>query len=73
MTSQQGAGFLAFPQQAAVDGLLLLVRLERPKETPSVKVRIIARKGKHPVGDIGRRIAREEVKAALADFPCDRS
>jgi AbrB family looped-hinge helix DNA binding protein len=51
------------------DGRLLLIRLERPKETPPVKVRIIARKGKHPVGDIGRAITREEIKAALADFP----
>ena len=51
------------------DGRLLLVRLERPKETPPVKVRIILRKGKHPVGDIGRPITREEIKVALADFP----
>jgi len=51
------------------DGRLLLVRLERPKETPPAKVRIIPRKGKHPVGDIGRPITREEIKAALADFP----
>jgi AbrB family looped-hinge helix DNA binding protein len=51
------------------DGRLLLVRLERPKETPAAKVRIIRRKGKHPVGDIGRPITREEIKTALADFP----
>ncbi|HVM48522.1 MAG TPA: AbrB/MazE/SpoVT family DNA-binding domain-containing protein [Candidatus Acidoferrum sp.] len=51
------------------DGRLLLVRLERPKEPSPVKVRIVARKGKHPVGDLGRTITREEIKAALADFP----
>ena len=49
------------------DGRLLLVRLERLKPTPPVKVRIIRRKGQHPVGDIGRPITREEIKAALAD------
>ena len=51
------------------DGRLLLVRLERPREPRPNKVKIIARKGKHPVGDIGRPITREEIKAALADFP----
>ena len=51
------------------DGRLLLIRLERPNETPPVKARIIPRKGNHPVGDIGRLITREEIKAALADFP----
>jgi len=51
------------------DGRLLLVRLERPRDTPPVRVRIIQRKGKHPVGDIGRAITREEIKAALTDFP----
>ena len=55
------------------DGRLLLVRLERPGETPPVKVRIISRKGKHPVGDIGQPIMREEIKAALADFPSNKN
>ena len=50
------------------DGRLLLVRLERPKDKPPVKVRIIQRKGRHPVGDIGRPITAEEIKAALAEF-----
>jgi AbrB family looped-hinge helix DNA binding protein len=51
------------------DGRILLVRLERPEEKPSAKVRIIQRKGRHPVGDIGRPITEEELKAALAEFP----
>ena len=34
-----------------------------------VKAKIIYRKGKHPVGDIGRPITREEIKNALAEFP----
>ena len=51
------------------DGRILLVRLERPKERPPVNVRILQRKGKHPVGDIGRPITRREIKDALAEFP----
>jgi bifunctional DNA-binding transcriptional regulator/antitoxin component of YhaV-PrlF toxin-antitoxin module len=51
------------------DGRLRLVRLERPKDRPPVPVRIHRRKGRHPVGDIGRPITREEIKAALAEFP----
>ena len=51
------------------DGRILLVRLERPKDSPPGKVRIIQRKGRHPVGDIGRPITEEEIKAALAEFP----
>src|SRR5437016_2125772 len=51
------------------DGRILLVRLERPKEPRRAKTRIIYRRGKHPVGDIGRPITREEIKEALADFP----
>ena len=55
--------------QVEGDGRILLLRLERPKERPPIKVRIVQRKGKHPVGDIGRPITREEIKAALAEFP----
>jgi bifunctional DNA-binding transcriptional regulator/antitoxin component of YhaV-PrlF toxin-antitoxin module len=50
------------------DGRILLIRLERPPQAP-VKTKIIYRKGKHPVGDIGRPITRDEIKKALADFP----
>jgi len=50
------------------DGRLLLTRLQRQKTRP-VKPKIIYRKGKHPVGDIGRPITREEIREALADFP----
>ena len=41
------------------------------RKTPrsDVKAKIIYRKGKHPVGDIGRPITREEIKNALAEFP----
>ncbi len=50
------------------DGRILLIRLERPNHAP-VKVKVIHRRGKHPVGDIGRPITRDEIKNALADFP----
>lgn len=51
------------------DGRLIMVRLAQPKVNPPAKVRILQRKGKHPVGDIGRPITRSEIKAALAEFP----
>jgi len=51
------------------DGRILLVRLERPSSPAPVKGRIIHRKGKHPVVDIGRPITREEISEALAEFP----
>ncbi len=50
------------------DGRLVLVRLEKPKSKP-VKAKIINRKGKHPVGDIGRTITLEEINNALNEFP----
>src|ERR1700751_4776353 len=40
------------------DGRLVLVRMERPKAKPRNKVRIIRRKGKHPLLSIRRRISR---------------
>ena len=51
------------------DGRILLIRLERLEPAGSVKPKIIQRKGKHPVGDLGRPITREEIRAALAGFP----
>ena len=51
------------------DGRLVLVRLETPKPASRVKAKMIKRKGKHPVGDIGRPITREEIKNALIEFP----
>jgi hypothetical protein len=51
------------------DGQILLVRLECPKSPKPIRARIIRRKGKHPVVDIGRPITREEIKNALAEFP----
>ena len=55
--------------QVEGDGRLIMVRLAQPKEKPPAKVRILQRKGKHPVGDIGRPITRSEIKAVLAEFP----
>jgi AbrB family looped-hinge helix DNA binding protein len=51
------------------DGRLVLVRLEKPKPAKPVKAKIIHRKGRHPVGDIGRPITRGEIKNALSEFP----
>jgi len=51
------------------DGRLIMVRLAQPKEKLPVKVRILQRKGKHPVGDIGRPITRSEIEAVLGEFP----
>lgn len=55
--------------QSDGEGRLLLIRLEKPKRSASVKAKIVKRRGKHPVGDIGRVISREEIKNALNDFP----
>jgi len=55
--------------EIAGDGRILLVRLDVPKGLEPVKIKIINRKGKHPVGDIGRPISREEIKTARRDFP----
>lgn len=51
------------------DGRIVLIRLERPKPPNPVKAKIIKRKGKHSVGDIGRPITREEIKKALNEVP----
>ena len=51
------------------DGRLVLIRMERPKPKPRNKVRIIRRKGKHPLLSIRRRISREEIFKALEQFP----
>jgi len=51
------------------NGRILLVRLERPRKPKPVRAKVVSRQGKHPVGDIGRPITREEIAAALADFP----
>jgi bifunctional DNA-binding transcriptional regulator/antitoxin component of YhaV-PrlF toxin-antitoxin module len=51
------------------DGRIVLIRLETPKAGKPVKAKIIKRRGKHPVGDIGRQITREEIKNALDEFP----
>ena len=51
------------------DGRILLIRLQRPKAARPVKPRIIRRKEKAPVGDIGRLITRSEIQNALAEFP----
>jgi bifunctional DNA-binding transcriptional regulator/antitoxin component of YhaV-PrlF toxin-antitoxin module len=54
--------------QVEGDGRLSTVRLTQPKEKLPAKVRILQRKGKHPVGDIGRPITRSEIRAVLAEL-----
>ena len=51
------------------DGRILLVRLERPKEPKRPKAKIIYRKGKHPLGDVGRSVTREQIREAIAELP----
>ena len=51
------------------DGRILLVRLERPKETKPAKARLQHRKGTHPVLVGTRKPTEQELKDALADFP----
>lgn len=51
------------------DGRILLVRLERPKESKQSKARLVHRQGKHPVLVGTRKPTPEELKVALADFP----
>jgi len=51
------------------DGRILLVRLERAKESRPAKARLIHRKGTHPVLVGTRKPTDQELKAALADFP----
>ena len=51
------------------DGRILLIRLERPKPQGPIKPKIVYRRGKHPVGDIGRAITRDQIREALAEFP----
>jgi AbrB family looped-hinge helix DNA binding protein len=50
------------------DGRLVLIRLEKPvpKHNP---VRIILRRGKHPLGSIGRPVSEDQISEALAQFP----
>jgi AbrB family looped-hinge helix DNA binding protein len=55
--------------QVQGDGRVLLVRLERPKPLAPVQARIIRRRGKHSLLDVGRPVTREEINQALADFP----
>jgi bifunctional DNA-binding transcriptional regulator/antitoxin component of YhaV-PrlF toxin-antitoxin module len=51
------------------DGRILLVRLEKPKESKLAKARLLHRKGTHPVLVGSRAPTYQELKAALADFP----
>ena len=50
------------------NGRLVLVKLEKP-QTSRHRVRIIRRKGRHPLGSIGRPVSEEQIKAALSEFP----
>ncbi len=50
------------------DGRLVLIRLVKPgpRHNPA---RIIHRKGKHPLGSIGRPVSEAQISEALAEFP----
>ncbi len=50
------------------DGRLVLIRLEKPVSRPG-RVRIIRRKGKHPLGSVGRPVSEAQIREALAEFP----
>jgi AbrB family looped-hinge helix DNA binding protein len=50
------------------DGRLVLIRLERPVPR-DYRVRIIRRKGKHPLGSIGRPVSEDQIAKALTEFP----
>ncbi len=49
-------------------GKIVLIRIEKPNIKPA-RVQIVTRKGRHAVGKIGRPITREEINAALSEFP----
>ncbi len=51
------------------EGRILLVRLEKPRESKPAKARLVYRKGTHPVLVGVRKPTQQELKAALADFP----
>ena len=50
------------------DGRLLLVRLERPKAAGR-SIRLVQRKGRHPVLTGGPVVTPEQIHAALAGLP----
>jgi bifunctional DNA-binding transcriptional regulator/antitoxin component of YhaV-PrlF toxin-antitoxin module len=54
--------------QSEGDGRLVLIRLEKPV-TRLGQVRIIRRKGKHPLGSIGRPVSEAQISEVLAEFP----
>jgi len=55
--------------QPEVDGRILLVRLERTKEPKRPKAKIIYRKVKHPLADVGHSVNREQIREAIAELP----
>ena len=78
VVNKQSSKLVGFRLEDTVRAPVIIVFVDEEKpellpliqgQTPPAKVRIISRRGKHPVGDIGRAITREEIKAALADFP----
>ena len=54
--------------QSEGDGRLVLIRLEKPLPQPN-RVRIIRRRGKHPLGSVGRLVSDDQISGALAEFP----
>ena len=55
--------------QTEGDGRILLLRLERAKASPPVRVKIIKRKGRHTVATTGRPITSAQVRALLNEMP----
>ncbi len=51
------------------DGRILLVRLDRPKDSARAKAKLIHRKGRHALLCGRGKITGEQVQALLADFP----
>lgn len=51
------------------DGRLLLVRLDKPAQAPSPKVKITYRKGRHAVVTTGRNLTNDQIRAFLDEFP----
>jgi len=50
------------------DGRIVLVRMERPKQSAPVKPKIIYRKGTHAVGSTPRSITSAQVRKLLSEL-----
>ena len=54
--------------RAEGDGRIVLIRMERPKQSTSTKARITRRKGTHAVGSTGRTITSAQVRNLLREL-----